>query len=601
MRPRLASILRPAKQGLITGRSAGIGAESAAAFRRLASLALIALLCVVVTAAFWPALGNQFLNWDDDRNFVDNEDFVASGLPLIRWAWSTYHLGVWQPLSWCLLSLQYSLGALDPTVYHAVSLLLHIVNVVVLYLLTVAILRKAVPERDLRSPLGARLAAASSSLLFAVHPLRVEAVTWMSCQPYLPAVFFFMLAVWSYLRGCRDGLGQEGPRRLWLLLTFVLYVLAVMCKAVAVTLPVILLLLDAYPLRRFTRHTRRRGRTVLLALIEKLPFLAVGLVVSIWAAEAKEFSETRAPFVFAALPARLAQSAYALLFYLSKTVAPRELIAYYELPSDISIWAWPYAACGGAVLAITIALILLRHRCPGAIIAWSAYALILLPNLGLVQISRQIAADRYSYLAVVPLMILLAAGLLKLLDRAPAAGPSSSWTPGGWLSRAAPLAIVAMAVVAMTLASRRQTRMWQDSVSLWEATLAVNPECAVAECNLAVAFIEQGRYTDASSCLSRAINLQQDFAFAHANFGILLLKAKRPEEAVVALEEALARGGDLGPRDLSKVHASLGAAYAALRRDDLAWKHTREAQRLGFTKAAEMIEYLRKFSPEPED
>ncbi len=559
------------------------------------------MLCAVTAAAFWPTLDNQFLNWDDDRNFVDNEDFRSRGLPLIRWAWSTYHLGVWQPLSWCLLSLQHSLGGLDPAIYHAASLLLHIASAVVVYFLIIVVLRKAVPEVALRSPFALRLAAAASSMLFAVHPLRVEVVAWISCQPYLPATLFFLLAVLSYLRGYRNEPGREGLRWPWWLLTFALYALAVMSKPIAVTLPGVLLLLDAYPLRRFAGRPRRPVRVFLLALIEKLPFFAVGLVVSLWAAEAKDFSETRAPFAFAAFPARLAQSFYALLFYLSKTIAPRELIAYYELPADISIWARPYAVYGVAVLAISAALILLRRRCPGALAAWSAYVLILLPNLGLVQISQQIAADRYSYLAIVPLTILLAAGLLMLLDRAPVACLSLTSALGGRLPRATLLAILTVVIVALALTSRRQTRMWHDSISLWNAVLAVNPECAVAECNLAVAFIEQGRYADASSCLSRAINLQPDFAFAHANFGTLLLNAGRHEEAVAALREALAKGGGLAPRDLARIHASLGAAYAAMRRDDLAWKHTREAWRLGFKQAEKMMEYLRRFSVEPQE
>lgn len=601
---------------MITGQTKRVSTDQSSRPRPLISAIAVAVLCGVTLAAFWPTLDNGFLNWDDDRNFLENEAFRCSGLPLLRWAWSTYHMGVWQPLSWCLLSIQYAVGGLDPTVYHAASLFLHVVNVVVLYYLVLTVLRTADPRCLGESPLIARLAAAAAVLLFAIHPLRVEAVTWLSCQPYLPAVLFFMLGVLCHLRGRRV---ESGPNRrawLWWLATFAFYLLAVMSKAAAVTLPAVLLLVDIYPLRRFSGRSPRRGREIAVALVEKLPFFVVAVIVSAWAAQAKDFSETRVPFALAALPVRAAQSVYGLMFYLFKTVLPLDLIPYYELPTDLDPWTWLYAECAGIVLAVTVALFCVRHRWPGAIIAWLAYVLILLPNLGLVQIGQQIAADRYSYLATVPLVILLAAGLLRVLSH-PCAGPQphgSVSSQGQTSSSGADhpralclpsfrsvglIALIAAAVVALTFATRRQTRIWHDSISLWEATLAVDPKCAVAECNLATALVLQGRHREASLHLSRAIELKPWFGFAYANLGVLLLDADVPEDAAIALEHALKYGSDLSPRDLAKVHAGLGQAYAALRHTDLAWKHTRAAQRLGFKKADKMIEYLRQFSTEP--
>ncbi|MBU0618299.1 MAG: hypothetical protein KKI02_11315, partial [Planctomycetes bacterium] len=465
-------------------------------------------------------------------------------------------------------------------------------------------------------PLASRLAAAVATLLFAIHPLRVEAVTWVSCQPYLPAVLFYMLGVLCHLRGLSPKSGHDSRRWPWWLLTFVFYLLAVMSKAVAVTLPVILLLIDVYPLRRFSGRSAGRGRAIAGALLEKLPFFAVAAVVSVWAAHAKDFNETRVPFAFASLPARVAQSVYALNFYLYKTVLPRDLIPYYELPADLDPWTWFYAACAANVVGVTVTLILLRRRWPGAVTAWLAYVLILLPNLGLIQIGQQIAADRYSYLAMMPVTVLLAAGLLRLFGQARASAqahgsvPTGGRLPSPGLARPHALrstllrsvglaALIAAVVAALTLSTRRQTRIWHDSISLWEATLAVDPNCAVAECNLATAFIYEGYYREGSRHLSRAINLKPWFGFAYANFGVLLLEDHQPQDAAIALEHALEYGSDLGPQDLAKVHAGLGEAYAALRRYDLSWKHARAAQRLGFLKADLLIEYLRQVSTEP--
>lgn len=550
---------------------------------------LLVLIVGGTVAAFWQGLGGEFLNWDDDRNFVHNESFQGLGGEQLRWAWSTYHLGVWQPLSWLVMSLQHCIGGLDPKVFHAASLIMHSVNAVAFFLLIASILRATAGSLASSSTVGIEIAAAFAALLFAVHPLRTEAVAWASCQPYLPAACFYMMAVAAYVHGYRRP-GRSGPRWGNLLLAFTAYVLAVMFKAVAVSLPVMLIILDVYPLRRLGGTSGWLSKSAIRVWLEKLPFVVVSVFVSVWAAEAKDYSETRVPFAFAALDARLAQSAYGLRFYVYKTVAPASLLPYYELPKGLSLWSWPYGCCAVAVIVTTVGLISLRRRCPGVLAAWLAYVAILLPNLGLIQISQQLAADRYSYLAIMPLMLLLAGAILHLAS---------------FLRRAVkPLRITLIAAAAagvllLTAASRRQVLIWRDSVSLWEAALDGDPNCAVAECNLGVAFQQRGDLAEASRHLSRAIGLEPGFAFAIANFGTLLYQAGRYEDAAAALEKALELGTDLADADLAKVHATLGAAYAALRRDDLAWKHTRKAQELGFKDARKMIEYLGRFSAEP--
>jgi protein O-mannosyl-transferase len=561
----------------------------AAARSHFLSAVLLFSIVVATIAAFEPGLNNQFLNWDDDRNFLDNPSFQGLGIEQLRWAWSTYHLGVWQPVSWLLLSLENSFGGFKPLPYHAVSLALHILNAMVFYWLIVEILRLTSPGRCQTSPNMARVVAAASAVLFAVHPLRVEAVAWISCQPYLPATLFYMLSILAYLRAHRGGVERQ-RHFLWLAAAFTLYVLAVMSKAVAVSLPVVLLILDIYPLRRLGGRDGWFGTAAARAWLEKAPFIIVAVLVACWAAAAKDFNESRVPFALSAVDARLAQSAYGLVFYLYKTISPVDLIPYYDLPAGLSLWSWRYGLCAGGVLGVTLGLVLLCRRWPAVLVAWMAYVLILLPNLGIVQISRQMATDRYSYIAIMPLMILLAGAALYVVE-------------GSARRRRAPDIVLslglAVAVLALIFASRRQVLVWHDSVSLWQTTLAVDPNCAVAECNLGVALLQDRQLKEASRHLSRAINLQPGFAFAYGNLGVLYSEANRAEDAVTCFERALSLGTDLGRSDLAKVHAGLGQAYAALRRDDLAWKHTRIAQELGFKDAQKMIDYLRRFSSEP--
>ena len=573
----------------------------------LLTLALVAATCI----AFAPGLSGEFLNWDDDRNFVENEDYRGLGLEQLAWAWQTYHLGVWQPLSWMLLGLQYNVGeaaapgssaaggmptassaadaaaspddsaamlsgGMDARIYHGTSLALHVLNALVFYGLTLALLRRAMPEAVQRSPNSARLCSAAAAALFALHPLRVEAVAWISCQPYVPAALFYMLGVWAYL-GAHDAAAKA--RLAWLAVVFACYLAAVASKPAAVSLPVVLLILDVYPLRRVRREGWAASGVV--ALLEKLPFLIVAAAVSVWAAEAKDFVDTRATLSEFNVSARLAHSAYGLAFYLGRMVLPLSLSAYYRLPEDLNLGTWRFALAAVGVVVLTVGLIVRCRRVPAVLAAWVAYGFILLPSLGIVQISQQIAADRYGYIAIMPVMVLAAGWLLRMAQL------------GQQRRKAARLGLALMVgsvVVLLAGATREQTRVWHDSVALWSSVLETDSQCAVAECNLGAAYLQLGQASEASRHISRAIDLDKDFAWAYSNLGAILLLAGRNADAAACFEEALTVEPPLKDRDRAKAHAGLGEAYLNLGRYDLAWQQTRKAERLGFKLAAKMIE-----------
>src|SRR5262249_36989359 len=193
------------------GREHGAGRGPVPARGRRTWLVAIPLVLLVV-AAFLPVLGNDFVNWDDQVNFLGNPDFRGLGWPQVRWAWTTFLLGVYQPLAWLLLEAQYVVGGPDPRVYHLVSLLLHAATAVALYALTAALLARCRPDIFLHDPWARALGAGLATAVFAVHPLRVEAVAWASCQPYLPCALFSMLAVLAYLHAFP--LGSQ-PRGCW--------------------------------------------------------------------------------------------------------------------------------------------------------------------------------------------------------------------------------------------------------------------------------------------------------------------------------------------------------------------------------------------------
>ncbi len=369
-------------------------------------------LAALVIAAFLPVLDNGFVDWDDKRNFLENPYCRGLGAAQVKWAWSTFWVGVYQPLAWLLFELEYAIWNLDPRGYHLASLLLHIANAVVLYMLTVALLVRGGANACLGSPWTCPLAAGLATALFAVHPLRVEAVAWASCQPYLPCTLFSMLAVLAYLQAFATG---PAPRWGWLAGSFVLFVAALLSKAPAVSLPAVLLILDVYPLRRLGDGPGRWfGPSVRTVWWEKVPFVLLSLVFMGLAVAAKKQFDSLVSIQNYSASARIAQACYDVWFYIVKTVIPRDLTAVYPLPGRLDWLAPPFLVSILATVAMSVGLFLMRRRWPGLLAAWLSYLVILAPSSGLIRMNNQLAADRYSYLAMVGLVVLAAAGLCRL-------------------------------------------------------------------------------------------------------------------------------------------------------------------------------------------
>ena len=267
-------------------------------------LALV-FLCVL---AFAPVGWNQFVNWDDDLNFQGNNDFRGLGVRQIEWAWRTQLLGVYQPLGWMIHEVEYVCWGLDPRAYHLVSVVFHIVNALLLFLLTMRVVRIRLPEQAKNHQTSLAVAAALGAALFALHPLRVEVVAWASCQTYLPCVTFYLLSLLAYLNAHT----RPARTRLWLALSWVCFFAALLCKAVAVTLPCAMLLLDQFIL---TPRPRRRWAVVVLRLLYLVP-AAVFMVIAVRA------RSTTMPLSQDGVYSRIACASTSVWFYSIKTVCP---------------------------------------------------------------------------------------------------------------------------------------------------------------------------------------------------------------------------------------------------------------------------------------
>jgi Tfp pilus assembly protein PilF len=487
-----------------------------------------ALLVLLVCTAFAPCLSNGFVNWDDDKNFLKNPGYRGLGWSQVCWDWTSFQLGVYQPLAWMILGTQWLVWGLRPWGYHLTSLVLHALDTVVLFVLTLSLRTRCRQEHERPDHAALVPSAGLAVALFAVHPLRTEVVAWASCQPYLPCALFAMLAVLAYLRAFPE---QAAPRRGWLIASFCLLAAALLSKAVAVGLPLLLLILDVHPLRRLGGGPGRWfGPSARAVWWEKMPFAGLSLVFVSLAIAGRVPEGDLAAVPDRGIAARFAQACYAIMFYPLKTVLPWNLTAYYPVPERLVWYELPFVASILATLAVSVGLFLLRRRVPGLLAAWLSYLVILAPNLGLVRSGAQIAADRYSYIALMPLVVAVAAALGPIR---PVGRPARAGTAVG---TAASLGVL----LGLILLSRDQCRTWRSSLAL--SSHAVNHGSSrsyAAHSSLGLALFDAGRLADAEHELAEALRINPRFADAHNNLGMVLQAQGRHVEARAEFAAAL--------------------------------------------------------------
>ncbi|MEP6990116.1 MAG: tetratricopeptide repeat protein [bacterium] len=470
-------------------------------------------VCVaVITFVAWlPALRNGFVSWDDERNFIANPHYRGLGPTQLAWMWTTFHMGHYVPLSWMSHGLDYVVWGMNPLGYHLTSILLHVANAVLLYFLARRVLRASLVAAGDERLLAA--AAGFAALVFAVHPLRVESVAWVTERRDVLSLYFCLASLLSYLRGL-DG----GTRRLQYWSALALFACALLSKATSMSLPAVLLLLCVYPLRRLGGATGWRTASARAVYLELAPFAFLSL-----GAMALSIVALR-PATQLTAGGKLAVSAYGLAFYLWKTVLPAGLSPLYQMPVHVRPLAPVFLASYVAVVALTALAWWARRRWPGAATAWVAFVVITLPMLGVVQNGPQIAADRYTYHSA-PVVAVVLAGLL--LHVAP-----------DWRRMTAVCAAVLIAGLA-TL-TWRQTYVWRDSASLWARVLAVDSTSSYAHSAWATLQYQRGQVADGVAHSREAIALDPALAEAYNNLGVGLARLDSLAPAVEAYRRALA-------------------------------------------------------------
>ncbi len=497
------------------------------------------LLAVVVLCVFGWSLRHDFVNFDDDQYFYANP-YVQSGLTCngVLWASHSGYAGNWFPLTWLSLMLDAELFGTGPAGPHFTNVVLHAASTVLLFLL-------------LRRLSGAPWRSAFVAGLFALHPLHVESVAWVSERKDVLSGLFFMLTLLLYARYAQARVKPSTSRDYWLALLF--FALGLMSKPMLVTLPFVLLLLDWWPLGRIRWATPAAAGGLLR---EKIPFFALSAASCVITYCVQQGAMERR----LSLGMRIANALVSYVRYMHKALWPTGLAVFYPLRAVLP--ATMVLGAGAVLIGITLAVIWGARRAPWFATGWFWYLGMLVPAIGLVQVGAQAMADRYTYLPLIGLFVMLCWSVPRhVFER-----------------RASKIAVCVAAGLVLTICavlSRIQIGYWKDSETLFRHAVDEIQNNWLAHYGLGRAAQTAGRLREAIGYYEEAIRDEPDYAEAHNNLGVVLSQTGRIQEAIGHYEHAL----QVKP-DYVEAHNNLGAALADMGRFQEATGHYEQALRL---------------------
>ena len=511
-------------------------------------ISVVVVVCIALAALVWLVYGqtlrHDFVNHDDDAYVYENS-VVKSGLTRggIWWALRFGGIGHWHPVTWLSHMLDYELFGLWAGGHHLTNVVLHALCAILLFL-------------ALKQITGAPWRSAVVAALFAIHPQRVESVAWIAERKDVLSGVFFMATLLAYIWYVR-----HAPSVSRYALVVILFALGLMSKGMLVTLPFVLLLLDYWPLRRLTPDVlgsialpENRARVWRL-IAEKIPLF----VLSAGSCLMTQLSpEKVAPADQLPLFERFANAAVSYVIYLKQMIYPAGLtLPYLHPPGGI-----PSGQVIGALVLLValsgVALLFSRRR-PYLLVGWLWYLGMMVPVIGVVQISYYARADRYTYLPQIGIYVMMIWGAAELAARSPARR---------YVSALAALLLIATLIPP----ARAQVSRWRDSHTLWSYAVQTSAENYVAHNNLGFAAASSGDMETAIAHFRKALELRPGYYEAHANVGTALLRLDRTREAISEFEKAL----DLRP-DLPDVHYNLGTALAQTGQVREAIPHFRKA------------------------
>jgi len=561
-------------------------------FRRHGLELLISLFLIVATFAVFRHVQNHaFLNFDDHAYVTENRH-VQSGLTLegVTWAFTTTHAANWHPLTWLSHMLDCQLYGLNPGGHHFTNLVFHIASTLLLFL-------------ALKRMTGALWRSGFVAALFALHPLHVESVAWVAERKDVLSAFFWMLTMWTYIRYI------ERPKLNRYLLVLLSFALGLLSKPMLVTLPFVLLLLDYWPLRRFQLRQSSGNpkspiskpmnpgdqKSIALRLIrEKTPFFVLCAASSILTIFAQQKGRAIVSLGYYPLGSRIANALVSYVSYIEKMIWPRHLAVFYPYQEMLPLWK----VVGSGLLLVGVSVLAIRaaRRCPSLMVGWLWYLGTLVPVIGLVQVGGQAMADRYTYVPLIGLFIMIVWSVPDIL--------------AGWRHRRVILSVSGGLLLSLLMiVTNLQVKHWENDITLFEhsldvtsnnylshttlglalgrqekiqeaidhfaESLRIKPNYAETHNGMGIALAHQGRYQEAVDHFTESLRIKPDFAEVYNNLGALFLRQGKNEEAIVYFKEALR----IKP-DYAEVHNNLGTLLSRQGKNQEAIAQFAEALRL---------------------
>ncbi|MDP2725260.1 MAG: tetratricopeptide repeat protein [Syntrophales bacterium] len=468
---------------------------------------IICLLLVIVTlTAYWAVQSYDFVTFDDPVYVTENHH-VQSGLTRknLNWALLSLEAGFWHPLTWMSFLIDFDLYGLNPGGYHWTNLLWHIANTMLVFLVFMRMTTKL-------------WQSAVVALLFALHPLHVESVAWISARKDVLSTFFWLLTMLIYIEYAAHG----GKKRY--ALTMLAFICGLMAKPMLVTLPFVLLLLDYWPLGRYPEHFSSDHRKMMRLMMEKGPFIILGIasIILTFFAE-RQVGAIKSLDTFP-WDIRLANGLISYTGYLGKMLWPSGLSVFYPHPG---MWPFGLVILSASLLGLISLLVFrLRKNYPYLIIGWLWYLIVLAPVIGIIQVGLHASADRYTYVSALGIFLMGVWGVADILDKC-----------------RCPKMFAKVIMTAMTLLliilTRQQASYWQNSVTLYKRAIEVTTGNYVALNNLGAALLSSGQPAEALTAINAALHLKPDFAQAYNNMGIAYRLSGQHEAAVKSFLRAI--------------------------------------------------------------
>jgi len=500
---------------------------------------LAATVAVITFLVYLPALRNAFLNWDDPVYVSANPHIRSLDPTFFRWAFLDFYEANWHPLTWISHALDYAVWGLNPLGHHLTNNVFHSLNTFFAVVLIINLLEARRRTHRGNGPAqfpddrAILIAGGAAGLLFGLHPIHVESVAWVTERKDLLCAFFFLLSILWYVKYAVTGYSEDNARQVTLrrqyLTSLAFFVLSLLSKPMAVTLPVVLLILDWYPFKRI-----QSLKSLLRVFLEKLPFIALSLISSILTIRAQRAGEAMQLMDVVPLPTRLLVAAKALIDYLWNMIWPLNLLPFYPHPKNVSLFSPGYILAIVLVAGITVLCVLLVKKQRIFLSVWGYYVLTLVPVLGIVQVGGQSMADRYTYLPSLGPFLLIGLGMTWVFTTFPAI---MKWGPKSGLIT---VAAVVLLTVPLSLLTNEQIHVWENSYALWTYAIEKEPQkAAVAYKNRGVYFFEKGELDRAIEDDTKAIDLDPSYVHAYNNRGLALVKIGQFEKAFADYNKAL--------------------------------------------------------------